>query len=244
MTDRHPTPAASPDPRRKAVLLDLDDTILDFRRAEDFALRRTLLETGITPDDGMVSLYSAINDAQWKKLEKGLASRDEILTDRFRRFLEAVGQDRPAAEIRGHYERNLSETDFLLPGAKALLNVLSARYRLFILSHGTSRVQHGRIARTGIARFFEAIFLSEEIGCPKPDPRFFDRCFAAVPDLSRADAVLVGDSLTSDIQGGKNAGLPTVWYNPHGKTADGVRPDRTVTDLSEIPDAVRELLFP
>ena len=238
MTDR------SPSSGRKAVFLDLDDTVLDFHRAEDDALRRTLREVGVPPTREMVSLYSAINDAQWKRLEKGLATRDEILPDRFRLFLEAVGADRPAREIRRRYEYHLSETDFLLPGADVLLSALSEGYRLFAVSNGTSCVQKGRIARTGIARFFEAIFLSEELGYPKPDPRFFDRCFAAVPDLSRADVVLVGDSLSSDIQGGKNAGLPTVWFNPRGLDPGGIRPDRTVTTLSGIPGAVRELLFP
>ena len=226
----------------KAVFLDLDDTILDFHRSETDAIRRTLTLIGFEPTEETIALYSRINDAQWKKLEKGLATREEILTDRFRLFFEAVGFDHPAREARALYEKNLSETSFLLPGAEELLNRLSAVYRLIAVSNGTARVQSGRIARSGIARYFEAIFLSEEIGFTKPDPRFFDRCFASLPGLRRADAVMVGDSLSSDIAGGKNAGLPTVWYNPRGLIPGEIVPDRAVSSLSEIPGAIEDLI--
>lgn len=221
---------------KPAVFLDLDDTVLDFHRAEDYALRQTLRSFGVTPDDAMTARYSAVNDAQWKRLERGEITREEVLVGRFRLFFEELGIALDPFAARRAYEENVRNTGFLLPGATALLEELSASYDLYAASNGTARVQDGRIARAGIAPYFKKIFLSERVGFNKPDKRFFERCFAELPHLSPERTPMVGDSLSSDIRGGKNAGMITVWYNPHGKTADdGLRPDYEVTSLDGIP---------
>lgn len=225
------------------LFLDLDDTILDFHRAEDFALRKTLAELGITPSDEMVALYSAINDDCWKKLERGEMTRNEVLTGRFARFFEQIGADRDPAETWRRYESNIGETGFLLPGALELLAELSGSYELYAASNGTATVQDRRIERAGIAPYFKEIFISQRLGFNKPDKRFFELCFAKIPEFDKARAAIVGDSLTSDIKGGKNAGITTVWYNPHGKCADGdLRPDYEVTSLDMLP-IVLEMIF-
>ncbi len=226
---------------RKAVFLDLDDTILDFHRSEAFALSKTLSTVGVDPTPERISLYSAVNDAQWKLLEKGELTRDEVLTRRFKIFFEQIGLSLPALQIRHIYEKNLSESAFFLPGAPTLLDSLSKDFRLFAVSNGTAAVQDGRISLSGIGKYFEKIFISERIGFNKPDPRFFDFCFSEIKELSRADTVLIGDSLTSDILGGKNAGIVTLWFNPKGLPCGETVPDFTASSLEEIPEILKRI---
>lgn len=225
------------------VFLDLDDTILDFHRSEDHALRQTLVQLGVTPDDAMVARYSAVNDAQWKRLERGEITREQVLVGRFALFFEEMGIKADPLTARYKYEENIAHTAFLLPGAIELLSELSESYDLYAASNGTARVQDGRIALSGIAPYFKKIFISERVGFNKPDRRFFERCFAEIPDLRPASTPIIGDSLSSDMKGGKNAGMITVWYNPHGKTAgDGLRPDYEVPSLDMLP-LVLEMIF-
>ena len=229
--------------KKNIILLDLDDTILDFHRAEDYALRKTLTELDITPTDEMVTLYSAINDACWKLLERGEMTRNEVLTTRFAQFFEQIGVSRDPEETWHRYENNIGEAGFLLPDAIELLTELGETYDLYAASNGTATIQDRRIERAGIAPFFKEIFISQRIGFNKPDKRFFDLCFERIPDFDQRRAVIVGDSLTSDIQGGKNAGITTVWYNAHNKRADGdIVPDYEVTSLDMLP-IVLEMIF-
>lgn len=228
---------------RTFVFLDLDDTILDFHRAEDFALRKTLTELEITPTDAMVSLYSRINDACWKKLERGEMTREEVLTGRFALFFDEIGVSRDPKLTWLLYENNIAGTDFVLPGAMELLEELSEHYELYAASNGTATIQDRRIAAAGIAPYFKKIFISQRVGYNKPDKRFFEHCFAEIPDFDKNRAVIVGDSLSSDIKGGKNAGITTVWYNPSGKRAEGdVIADYEATSLDMIP-LVLEMIF-
>lgn len=228
---------------RHPVFLDLDDTILDFHRSEDHALRQTLVQLGVIPDDAMVARYSAVNDAQWKRLERGDITREEVLVGRFAIFFEELGIKADPLTARRNYEENIADTGFLLPGAIELLRELSETYDLYAASNGTARVQDGRIALSGIAPYFKKIFISERVGFNKPDRRFFERCFAEIPHLVPERTPIIGDSLSSDMKGGKNAGMVTVWYNPHGKIAgDDLRPDYEVPSLDLIP-LVLELLF-
>jgi len=229
--------------KKNIILLDLDDTILDFHRAEDYALRKTLTELDITPTDEMVARYSAINDACWKKLERGEMTRNEVLTSRFAQLFAEIGVSRDPEETWHRYENNIGEAGFLLPDAVELLTELRESYDLYAASNGTATIQDRRIAKAGIAPFFKEIFISQRIGFNKPDKRFFDLCFAKIPDFDKSRAVIIGDSLTSDIKGGKNAGITTVWYNAHNKRADGdIVPDYEVTSLDMLP-IVLEMIF-
>ena len=119
------------------------------------------------------------------------------------------------------------------------METLYRDYALYIVSNGTSAVQHGRIAKLGLARYFQKIFLSEEIGFVKPKREFFDRCFAEINGFVPDQAIIIGDSLTSDIQGGINAGIKTCWVNLKGKTAEAVTPTVTVTELMQIPSVLK-----
>ncbi len=229
---------------RKAIFFDLDDTLFDFHRSEREALEQTLLSFGIRPDDETVRYYSEVNDAQWKRLERGELTREQVLTGRFEIFFEGIGRKGIDPVQTWHrYEGNLSRSWYYIDGAEALLAELCGEYELYIVTNGTASVQEGRIGGSGIARYFRQIFISQLIGCNKPDPRFFDACFRQLNGLKREETLLIGDSLTSDILGGKNAGIATVWYNPkNGRADEALRPDFEVTSLDMIP-LVAEMFF-
>lgn len=222
---------------KRVVLLDLDDTLLDFGQAERVAMRRVLGENGLPSDDATLALYSRINDAYWKRYERGEIGRREVLVGRFRDFLAAVGAaglDPDAVQDR--YETLLSEGHWFVPGAEALLDALAPTYDLYLASNGTERVQTGRLKSAGILPRFRGLFLSERIGAAKPSRAFFDAVFASLGEERRRGAVMVGDSLSSDIRGGIDAGLITVWFNPRDRVPDPATvPDKSIRDLGELP---------
>lgn len=214
---------------------DLDDTLFDFHAAEHRAVSLTLTHFGIAPTEEMCALYSKLNLEQWKRLEKGEITRAEVKINRFARFFEQTGLAVIPEDAAKFYETRLSEGYFFMPGAFELIQSLYGRYRLYIVTNGTARVQQGRIADAGIEKYFDGIFISELIGADKPSKDFFEACFERIPDFHKEKTVLVGDSLSSDIRGGKNAGLFTVWYNPRHEALNGqISPDEVIYDLSEI----------
>ena len=229
--------------KKKAILFDLDDTLLDFHRSEDVALRKTLSENGVTPTNEMIKHYSKVNLSQWKLLEKGELTREQVLYRRFEIFFSDLGLTCDPVKVQSGYENALSQSWFYLDGAEELLDELSQKYRLFVVSNGTAKVQDGRIALSGIGKYFEQIFISQRVGYDKPNPKFFDKCFELIGDLDRSDCFIVGDSLTSDIQGGKNAGITTVWYNLRGYERDPeIVPDYEIPSLDMLP-IVAEMIF-
>lgn len=227
---------------RPTVFLDLDDTLLDFHKAESVAIRRTLRAVGAPDTDEVAARYSAINDAHWKRLEKGELTRIQVLTGRFAQLFDELGIAFSPEEAWHVYEGNLSEGHWFIDGAEALLQTLAPHYTLCLASNGTASVQDKRIESAGIAPYFEKIFISQRVGVNKPATAFFDHCFTALPHADRARAIIVGDSLTSDILGGRNAGIATCWFNPHGlpRRAD-ILPDYEIAALSELPPLLERI---
>lgn len=224
------------------VFLDMDDTLLDFHAAEIGGLRKTLSQVGLEPTPEVLGRFHVINEAQWKKLETGELTRAQVKLRRFELLFEEFGVDCDAERARVLYEQILSEGHIFLEGAEKLLADLHEKYKLYIVSNGTSSVQRGRIASAGFAPLFEGIFLSEDVGFVKPQKEFFDVCFGTIPNFSRERSIILGDSLTSDILGGINAGIRTCWFNPHGKTGrEDIRPDFEISALSQFPALVEQL---
>lgn len=224
------------------VFLDLDNTLFDFTKAEHIALARTLRLLDVDPAEATLHRYSELNLEQWKLLELGKITREQVKVRRFEnlfRELEAAASPEQAATL---YENFLGEGHYYIDGAEDLLKALYGRYRLYLASNGTTSVQQSRLASAGIAGFFDGIFLSEAIGADKPSKAFFSSCFSQIPDFRKEETVIVGDSLTSDIQGGKNAGIGTVWYQPYPEAqAEEIRPDAVIRKLSELPELLRTL---
>lgn len=199
------------------LLLDLDDTILDFRKSEEYGIRKTLSDAGIEPTDHICLRYSQINKEHWKRLERGEITRDRLLISRFEELFQELGTDADPKPSAAAYMDNMASVHFFLPGAEEAVKTLSAKYRTFIVSNGTSSAQERRLTSANLYPYFEQVFISQLIGINKPAREFFDRCFAQIPGFDPKKAIIVGDSLSSDIQGGINAGITTCWVNPEHK---------------------------
>lgn len=217
----------------KFVLLDLDDTIFDFHAAERAALAETLREMGVSPSESTLSRYSEINRAHWEMLERGELTREEVLINRFDALYRELGIEGDAVKTQSIYEHRLSLEHPFIDGALEMLCELSEKYELYIVSNGTARVQDRRIADSDIAKYFKGIFISQRIGADKPDKKFFDRCFSNIKGFEKECAIIVGDSPSSDILGGKNAGILTCRFNPQGKHSN-ITPDFEIKKLAEL----------
>lgn len=224
------------------ILWDLDNTIFDFSRAERIALRKTLVELGVEPAETTLRRYSELNDAQWKLLEQGRLTRKQVKVRRYHLLFEELGVEASAEKAAKLYEGYLALGHYYMDGAEDVLKVLKGKYRMYLVTNGTARVQHGRVDSSGLMEYMEGMFISEEVGYDKPSTAYFDACFARIPDFRKEHAVIVGDSLTSDIQGGINAGVRTIWFNPRG-TARGevIVPDWEIRKLSELPELLKKL---
>lgn len=224
------------------VLFDLDDTLFDFHKAEKIALTKTLVHFGIDPTEETLALYSTINAAHWKRLELGEISREEVKVGRYRELFKTIGVECDPVKATAYYESMLAIGHYFMPGAPELLEELYRKYRLYIVSNGTAKVQEGRIGSSGIAKYMDGIFISQILGANKPDKQFFDICFSEIPDFSLSETVIIGDSLSSDIKGGINAGITTVWFNPKGIENDNdIKPDYTIKELSEVPGLLSQI---
>lgn len=220
------------------IFIDLDDTILDFKKAEEQALKKTLVSLDIEPSEENVQTYSIINEGLWKKLETGEMTRDQILIKRFDGLFEKLNIQRDSVLANETYVKNLSVGHWFIDGAEMLLESLYKNYKLYIVSNGTTIVQNGRIESAGIKKYFEKIFLSQDIGYNKPDIRFFEECFKQVGPFDKNDAIILGDSLSSDIKGGINAGIKTCLFDPKNKFSGDIKPDYIIHALSEFLDIV------
>ena len=218
------------------LLLDLDDTILDFHKAERIAIAKSIRDFGVEPTEAVLGRYHVINKWHWEQLELGKMTREEVLVGRFAMLFEEMGIAVDAVDVARAYEKNLAIGHYFLPGAEEAVDRLSKKYRLFLASNGTASVQKGRMTSANLYRFFEKVFVSQEIGHNKPAKAYFDACFAQIPDFDPAKAVIVGDSLSSDIQGGINAGIKTCWVNPsHATPQNGIVPDYEIEALHQLP---------
>ncbi len=223
------------------ILFDLDETLFDFSKAERIAIMKTLSHLGVDAEESFVSVYSKINDSMWKLLEKGQIERSELKVRRFALFLEAIGVEADARQAAEFYENALSQGHYYIDGAENVVFGLKDRYNLYLVSNGTYKVQTGRLSGASITPCFKKIFISEQIGANKPSKEFFDVCFSQIPEFDRCESVIVGDSLTSDIQGGINAGIKTIWYDRKGlgsEVYNDIVPDYRITDIRQLPDLI------
>lgn len=218
------------------ILLDADMTLLDFCRSERAALKRTLTRHGLPWNEETIQTYSKINGALWKALARGEVDQDFLVVERFAallRSLNAVGDPRA---MNRDYAAFLGEEAHLLPGALEFCQQLrDAGLLTAIATNGLPIPQRGRYRRSGLEQAVPHLFISMELGAQKPDPAFFDRILDALNVTDRTRAVMVGDGLDTDILGGNQAGIDTIWYNPAGKLLTGsARPTYTAASYEEI----------
>lgn len=225
------------------VLLDADDTLLDFGRSEKEAIVTTLKEFGISVTQNIVDRYVQINLHCWKLLETGRITRVYLDRLRFDMLFEEFGiKGKDSVAAGAAYRAHLTEKGYVIDGCIEFLKNISLKYRLFLVTNGTQPTQIVRLKTAGIDGFFEDMFYSEQIGCAKPYKGFFDYVFSHIENFDKSRAVLIGDSLTSDILGANNAGITGIWFNPKGKANDGAAvSDYTVSgyaDLTQLLDSL------
>ena len=224
------------------VLLDLDNTILDFHRTEREAIEKTLSNFGLEPTEEIIKMYKAFNRKCWEALERGEMTRDEVLFGRFEFLFSSLGKSVSPEEVQHFYERRLSEGAYYIDGAEDMLKELQGKYKLYIASNGTAFVQDRRIAASGVAKYFDGIFISERIGANKPSVSFFDGCFEKMENKERDKTVIVGDTLSSDILGGINAGIHTVHYTMGNDFEySDIVPEYSVKTVAEIPEIIGKI---
>lgn len=219
------------------LLWDIDNTLLDFSAAERAAIRSLFQEYGLGTCSGeMLQRYAAINMAYWERLERGELTKPEVLVGRFREFFETEGINTAIApEFNEKYQLRLGDTIVYRDDSLQIIKSLRGRVRQYVVSNGTVTAQTKKLRLSGLGALMDGIFLSEELGVEKPNVEFFDKVFSVLGDIDRSRVMIVGDSLTSDILGGSNAGIVTCWYNPGGKpAAGGVHPNHEISDLHEV----------
>ena len=224
------------------ILFDADNTLLNFDAAENKALAETLVNFGIEPDAETVQTYRTINEELWRQLEKGQIRREKLFGERFSRFLKAINAAGDGVEMNRCYLEQLStHPDLMSAEVLDVLRELSEVATLAIVSNGAQKVQTRRLAESGVMDFMEDVFISEKMGCEKPNARIFDAALRALGVENREHVLMVGDSLTSDIQGGANAGLDTCWFNPnHTENPGKVIPTYEIASLEELYPLVME----
>lgn len=217
------------------LLFDADNTLFDFDQAERNAHLLLCRAHGLAFSEEGYQLYHKCNADLWRDFDRGLCTKEYLLVERFRRYLAITGERADPEALNRDHLRALGEGAMLLPGAEELCRVLSREHRLYLLTNAVASVQKARFANSAIAPYFQGAFISEEVGVGKPDPAYFEYVFRAVPGLARDNALVIGDSLTSDIQGANNAGLPCCWFNPKGQPRpQGLRIDYEIRALEEL----------
>ena len=200
----------------KFLLFDLDHTLLDFDTAEDIALTQLLKEEGVEDIRAYKDYYVPMNKALWKDLEEKKITKQELVNTRFSKLFSHFGIEKDGVYLSERYQFYLAQQGQVFSGAMELLDSLIDRgYELYAATNGITTIQTGRMTQSGLAPYFNQVFISEQLQTQKPDALFYDKIGQQIAGFSKEKTLMIGDSLTADIQGGNNAGIDTIWYNPH-----------------------------
>lgn len=222
--------------RYRNLLFDVDDTLLDFGAAERYALRLLFEEHAFPFTPETEATYRRINQELWRSFEVGAVTRDEVLHTRHSRLFKEFGREVDGAKMDQSFSRHLEAGHQLMNGAFELIVSLQDDYGLYLVTNGVSRIQDKRLRGSGLHPLFKGVFVSEDTGYQKPMKQYFDYVFARIPGFSVQETLIIGDSLSADIQGGHGAGLDTCWFNPGAKPNGGsVVPTYEIRRLDELP---------
>lgn len=221
----------------KTIFWDLDQTLLNFDRSMDHAIRVVFRQFGLNISEEIIARYDAINRSYWNRLELGEISKEEVALGRFRTLFDELDIRHIAPEeFNAVYQVELGNVFFYMDGSKELVTRLRTEgYRQYVVTNGTNSTQANKMKLSGLDQIMDGVFVSDLMGYPKPRKEFFDACFAALPGVERSECILVGDSLTSDMRGANNAGITACWFNPDGRQKDiDVRTDYEIRHLDEL----------
>lgn len=225
--------------RYDVLLCDADNTIFDFNKAEEFAFADACHLAGIEPTDELLAVYSVINEALWKLLEKGGITQSVLRVRRFEQFVEKIGRpELDAAAMAKEFADSLGRQSVPIDGAIEALARWSRIVPVIIVTNGIAYVQHGRMERSEARHYIRGMVISEEIGVAKPDPKMLEIGMEMAGVTDKARVLMLGDSLSSDIAAAANAGVDACWYNPKGaKNTKNLPVAYEIRDLDEV-DAI------
>ncbi len=227
----------------RTILWDLDQTLLDFDRSMDYAIRAVFGQYDLYIDEEIAARYEVINRDHWSRLERGEITKEEVKVGRFRTLFEELGiRHIKPEEIAVSYQEALGSVYYYIDGAVEVVTKLrELGYHQYVVTNGVNKTQNSKMKLSGFDKLMDGVFVSELMGYPKPMKGYFDACFATLPEGTREHSILVGDSLTSDMQGANNAGIAACWFNPQGKEKDiAVRIDYEIRHLKELLEILEE----
>ncbi|BCD26286.1 2-haloalkanoic acid dehalogenase [Bacillus cereus] len=219
----------------KTLLFDVDDTLLDFQKAEKSALRMLFEEKGMSLTSEIEAQYKKINKSLWTAFEEGEINRDEVVNTRFSILFKEYGEEVDGILFENNYRSYLEEGNQLMEGALQFINQIQSEYDLYIVTNGISKTQDKRLRNAGLHALFQDIFVSEDTGYQKPMKEYFDYVFERIPNFVPEEGLIIGDSLSADMKGGYVAGIDTCWFNPERKLNDsGIIPTYEVHNFEEL----------
>ena len=220
----------------EVILFDADETLYDFKKSEREAFKNTMLKFNINYDESYhLKIYQEINTVLWKEFEQGLITQESLKIERFKRLSDRLEVSFDETNFAKLYMEYLADASFLYDDSMELIETLNKSYRLAIVTNGLTLVQDKRIRKSIIANFFETIVISEEILISKPNPKIFEHTLNNINFFDKNKVLIVGDSLSSDIQGGTNFGIDTCWYNPKKIINEtSIKPTYEVSNFDEL----------
>lgn len=230
----------------RVLLFDADNTLLDFTKTEEQAFVTTMKNHGYPHDTQTKAVYDVLNHDLWKKYERGEITREEVVNTRFGKLFAQMGVTGDGVLFEQEYQEMLGTGSFLIEGAVTLLEeVKKAGYQIYIVTNGVAKTQYRRLKESGISDLADGIFISEELGYQKPSKKFFDIVFDKIGEEFRTESLIIGDSLTSDILGGNNAGIKTCWLNPeHHHNEMDASVDYEIAQLDDLYDILDVKRYP
>ena len=217
------------------VLIDVDNTLLDFDKCAEEAMERTFEMWGMEFSNEIFPVFRRVNDMLWQKIEKGELEKPGLYKVRWKTIFEILGINRNGPEFENDFRLVFSECKQTVEGAYGLLEYFSKKYTVCAASNASAWQQNKRLKNADMMKYISHIFISEELGAPKPEKKFFDACLERLGNIPKEQVVLIGDSLSADINGGADYGLETKWFNYDKLPVDkGVRADWVVHSLNEI----------
>lgn len=216
------------------VFIDIDDTLLDFTKCANDAIKSACNKFGVPYTTTLVDTFHPINLDLWHRLEKKEVTKEKLFDTRFQIVFDKLGIKADGIAFETAFRENFHESAILVDGARDLLEYLRSKYKVYVASNASMHQQTNRMKKAELDGYIDGYFVSEEIGFPKPQKEFFDACFKALPDVKPQDVVMIGDSLSADIKGACEYGLKTIWYNHRNEPTADVKCDYIVSRLSEV----------
>ena len=219
----------------KAILLDVDNTLIDFNKSAEWSIRKCFEEYGLEFTEDVLPTFHRINDELWYRIEQGTITKPELHKIRWQTIFDALGIKENGEEFEKRFVEYVPQAGIPVEGAKELLEYLSAKYIICFASNSSKEQQYIKLTKADMLKYAKHLFISDEIGFAKPAREFFDACMEKLKSVSKEQVIIIGDSLTADIAGGVNYGIKTVWFNfKKGNVPQNLKADYIVNNLSEV----------